>query len=86
MGHVIEFGHSVVLEWLGPVSYPWWCLVDSGTCRSLRDIEVYEPYKVAAEGQTEGTCILKFYRCQDNVVKDGKGEDKMWLIDLNRSY
>lgn len=69
MGHVIEFGHSVVLEWLRPVLYPWWCWVDGGTCRGLRGVEVYEPYKVAVEGQTEGSCTLELYRCQDNVAK-----------------
>lgn len=56
MGHVIEFGHSLVLERLGPASYPrWWCGVDSGTSSGLRAVEVYEPYKVAAEGQSEGS-------------------------------
>lgn len=52
----------------------------------MRGAEVYEPYKVAAEGQTEGSCTLELYGCQDNVAKDGKGEEKMWVIDLNRSY
>lgn len=76
MGHVIEFGHSVVLERLRPVLYPWWCRVDSGTCRGLGSVEVYEAYKVAVEGQTEGSWILELYRRQDNVAKDGKGRRK----------
>lgn len=46
-----------------------------------RGTEVYEPYKVAVEGQTEGSLTLELYRLQDNVAKDGKGE-----IDLNRAY
>ena len=86
MGHVIEFGHSVVLERLRLVLYSWWCRVDGGTCRGLRSVEVYEPYKVAVEGQTEGSWTLELYRRQDNVAKDGTGEEKMRLIDLNRSY
>lgn len=59
MGHVIEFGHSVVLEWMCPASHPlrWWFVGDVG---------VYEPYRVAVEGQAE-----------DSVAKDGKrgGQD-----------
>lgn len=55
MGHVIEFGHSLVLEGPGLVSYPGWRAVHSGTRGGLRGVEVYEPYKVAAEGQTEGS-------------------------------
>lgn len=70
MGHVIEFGHSVVLEWLRPVSYPRWCSEDGGTCGSLRGVEVYEPYKVAVEGQTEGSCRLELCRRQGTVAKD----------------
>lgn len=55
MGHVIEFGHSVVLERLRPVLYPWWCRAVGGTWRGSGSVEVYEPYKVAVEGQTEGS-------------------------------
>lgn len=59
MGHVIEFGHSVVLEWLMPTLYPWWCCVDGGTCRVVSGVGVYEPYKVVVEGQTEGSWTLE---------------------------
>lgn len=86
MGHVIEFGHSVVLEWLRPASYPWQCRVDGGTCRGLGDAEVYEAYKVAVEGQAEGSRTLELYRRQGNVAKDGKEEQIMWLIALDGSY
>lgn len=41
---------------------------------------------MAVEGQTEGSHVLKLYRHQDNEAKDGKGEDKLQHIDLNRSY
>lgn len=33
---------------------------------------VYEPYRVAAEGQAEDTRTLYLQRCQDSVAKDGK--------------
>lgn len=70
MGHVIEFGHSLVLERLDPGPYQrWWCGVDSGTSSRLRAVEVYEPYKVAAGGSERG----QFYRRQDNVAKDVAG-------------
>lgn len=53
--------------------------MDGGTCRGLRSVEVYEPYKAAVEGQTEGSWTLELYRCQDNVAKDGKGRRKRGL-------
>lgn len=55
MGHVIEFGHTVVLERLRPLFYSWWCRVDGGTYSGLRSMEFYGPYKVALEGQAEGS-------------------------------
>lgn len=39
-------------------------------------MKVYEPYRVALEGHTEGSQTLKLYRRQGNVTKDGKGEVK----------
>lgn len=56
MGHVIGFGHSLVLERLARrYTRVGGCGVDPGTSSGLRAVEVYEPYKVAAEGQSEGS-------------------------------